>query len=50
MRILFCINSIGRVSGIESVTILKANHLAELLKNNKWGGGSDMLFRQVQLP
>ena len=39
MRILFCINSIGRVSGIESVTILKANHLAELLKNNKWGGG-----------
>ncbi len=38
MRILFCINSIGRVSGIESVTILKANHLAELLKNNKWGG------------
>lgn len=39
MRILFCINSIGRVGGIESVTILKANHLAELLKNNKWRGG-----------
>lgn len=37
MRILFCINSIGRVGGIEMITIVKANYLAETFKKNNEG-------------
>lgn len=37
MRILFCINSIGRVGGIEMITMVKANYLAETFKKNHTG-------------
>ena len=34
MRILFCLNSLGGFGGIERVTIVKANALAEIEGNN----------------
>lgn len=34
MRILFCINSIGRVGGIEMITIVKANALAKVFQQS----------------
>lgn len=37
MHILFCINSIGRVGGIEMITLVKANFLAETFKKNNNG-------------
>lgn len=34
MKILFCTNSIGTLGGIERVTIVKANALAEISEND----------------
>ena len=58
MRIVYCLDSISRIGGIEKITVLKANALAEIEGNEVFvivadhsigGGYSELLSANVKM-